>query len=188
MLGSWGYLGIFIAVFVGNLGVPVPEETVMLAAGFLAGRVLLDPNELSEDGTVAVSGASVSDDGRLLAYSTSSGGSDWQTWRVRDVATGTDTGDLIEWSKFSGAAWRKDASGFYYGAPERPAAGSEYLRHRGDAWLATLRDLIYLSDISTRYIEASRLVRSHQSETAPQRRRAQLHGPRCVRGLQCPEG
>jgi membrane protein DedA with SNARE-associated domain len=42
LLGSWGYLGIFIAVFIGNLGVPVPEETVMLAAGFLAGRVLLD--------------------------------------------------------------------------------------------------------------------------------------------------
>ena len=42
LLATWGYLGIFIAVFVGNLGVPVPEETVMLAAGFLAGRSLLD--------------------------------------------------------------------------------------------------------------------------------------------------
>jgi membrane protein DedA with SNARE-associated domain len=42
LLTAWGYLGIFIAVFVGNLGVPVPEETVMLAAGFLAGRALLD--------------------------------------------------------------------------------------------------------------------------------------------------
>jgi prolyl oligopeptidase len=96
-----------------------------------AGQVLLDPNELSEDGTVAVSGASVSDDGLLLAYSTSSGGSDWQTWRVREVASGTDTGDLIEWSKFSGAAWRKDGSGFYYGAPERPEQGSEYLAANG---------------------------------------------------------
>src|SRR5271156_6137460 len=42
LLSTWGYLGIFVAVFVGNLGVPVPEETVMLAAGFLAGQVLLD--------------------------------------------------------------------------------------------------------------------------------------------------
>ena len=42
LLATWGYLGIFIAVFVGNLGIPVPEETVMLAAGFLAGRSLLD--------------------------------------------------------------------------------------------------------------------------------------------------
>src|SRR5271154_4682313 len=42
LLATWGYLGIFAAVFVGNLGVPVPEESVMLAAGFLAGQVLLD--------------------------------------------------------------------------------------------------------------------------------------------------
>ena len=42
VVAAWGYLGIFIAVFVGNLGIPVPEETVMLAAGFLAGRSLLD--------------------------------------------------------------------------------------------------------------------------------------------------
>jgi len=95
------------------------------------GRPLLDPNVLSADGTAAVSGASVSDDGSLLAYSISSGGSDWQTWRVRDVATGEDTGDLVEWSKFSDAAWRKDASGFYYGAPERPEPGAEYLAENG---------------------------------------------------------
>ncbi len=96
-----------------------------------AGQPLLDPNVLSADGTVAVSGAEVSDDGRLLAYSTSTGGSDWQTWRVRDVATGKDTDDLVEWSKFSGAAWRKDGSGFYYGAPERPETGREYLAADG---------------------------------------------------------
>ena len=42
ILATWGYLGIFVCVFVGNLGVPVPEETVMLAAGFLAGRNILD--------------------------------------------------------------------------------------------------------------------------------------------------
>ncbi|MDO8434311.1 MAG: DedA family protein [Candidatus Binatus sp.] len=41
-LGEWGYLGIFVCVFIGNLGIPVPEETVMLAAGFLSGRELLD--------------------------------------------------------------------------------------------------------------------------------------------------
>jgi len=92
-----------------------------------SGQPLLDPNGLSADGTVAVSGAEVSDDGRLLAYATSAGGSDWQTWRVRDVATGKDTDDVIEWSKFSGAAWRKDATGFYYCALDRPEAGREYL-------------------------------------------------------------
>lgn len=96
-----------------------------------AGRLLLDPNALSADGTVAVSGAYVSDDGELLAYSTSSGGSDWQTWRIREVNTGANRDDLVEWSKFSGAAWRKDGSGFYYGAPDRPAEGREYLAADG---------------------------------------------------------
>jgi prolyl oligopeptidase len=95
------------------------------------GRALLDPNELSGDGTVAVSGARVTDDGSLLAYSTSSGGSDWQTWRIRDVRTGADLPDVVEWSKFSTAAWRKDGAGFYYGAPDRPASGTELLAADG---------------------------------------------------------
>ena len=95
------------------------------------GTPLLDPNGLSADGTVAVTGTEISDDGALLAYGTSTGGSDWQTWRVRDVATGTDLPDLVEWAKFTTAAWRKDASGFYYGAPDRPAEGAELLAAAG---------------------------------------------------------
>jgi prolyl oligopeptidase len=91
------------------------------------GRVLLDPNTLSADGTTAVSAVSVSHDGALLAYATSDGGSDWLTWRVRDVATGEDLADVIEWSKFSGAAWRGDGSGFFYGAMRPASAGAEYL-------------------------------------------------------------
>jgi prolyl oligopeptidase len=91
------------------------------------GRVLLDPNTLSADGTIAVSAVSVSDDGTLLAYATSGGGSDWLTWQVRDVATGADLADVIEWSKFSGAAWRSDGSGFFYSAMQPASAGAEYL-------------------------------------------------------------
>jgi prolyl oligopeptidase len=91
------------------------------------GRVLLDPNTLSADGTTAISGVFASDDGTLLAYATSDGGSDWLTWRVRDVATGSDHGDVIEWSKFSGAAWRGDGSGFFYSAMQPTSAGAEYL-------------------------------------------------------------
>lgn len=86
-------------------------------------RVLLDPNKLSQDGTVALSGWSVSDDGRHLAYSVSSGGSDWQTWRVRDVATGEDLPDLVQWSKFSGASWDKEGKGFYYSRYDAPKEG-----------------------------------------------------------------
>ncbi|MFH1810176.1 MAG: prolyl oligopeptidase family serine peptidase [Pseudomonadota bacterium] len=84
-------------------------------------RLLLDPNTLSEDGTVALSSLSVSRDGTHLAYSTSSAGSDWQEWRVRDVATGTDSDDHLRWSKFSGAAWTPDGKGFYYSAYDPPS-------------------------------------------------------------------
>ena len=95
------------------------------------GRVLLDPNTLSEDGTVAVSGIRVTSDGSLLAYATSASGSDWQTWRVRDTRTGGDLGDVVEWAKSDSAAWLEDRSGFYYMAPEPPAPGTEYLAASG---------------------------------------------------------
>jgi prolyl oligopeptidase len=95
------------------------------------GRPLLDPNALAEDGTAAVGAAAVTSDGRLLAYSISVSGSDWQTWRVRDVESGDDLPDLVEWSKFGEAAWRKDGSGFYYSAPARPPEGGEYLAETG---------------------------------------------------------
>ncbi len=87
------------------------------------GRVLLDPNTLSKDGTVALSGISLTEDGRLMAYSVSVAGSDWQTWKVREVATGKDLADEIRWSKASGASWLKDGSGFYYSRYEAPKEG-----------------------------------------------------------------
>lgn len=77
-------------------------------------QVLLDPNTLSEDGTVALIGMSVTDDGRYLAYTLSQSGSDWQTIHVRDVDAGADTGDVIQWCKFTNAAWLPDNGGFYY--------------------------------------------------------------------------
>jgi len=86
-------------------------------------RVLLDPNTLSSDGTAAVSGVSFSDDGRYMAWAQSDGGSDWKTWRVRDLTSGQDLPDLIEWSKFSGAAWMPDGSGFYYARYAEPEQG-----------------------------------------------------------------
>jgi prolyl oligopeptidase len=88
-------------------------------------RMLLDPNTLSKDGTVALSGISVSDDGNWLAYSTSAAGSDWQEWRVREVATGKDTEDRLEWTKFTRAAWAQDGTGFFYGRFDQPPAGAE---------------------------------------------------------------
>jgi prolyl oligopeptidase len=103
------------------------NQAVLLRARGLdaAPEVLLDPNTLSEDGTVALAegGLGFTDDGRQMAWASSSAGSDWRAWRVREVATGEDGPDLVGWSKFSGAAWKKDGSGFYYGRFAEPAEG-----------------------------------------------------------------
>ncbi len=103
---------------------PQPVLYVMDRPG-AAGEVLVDPNTLSPDGTVALVDAVPSPDGRLLAYATADAGSDWLTWRVLDIADKTLLPDVVEWSKFSTSAWRVDATGFFYGAPRRPEPGQE---------------------------------------------------------------
>jgi prolyl oligopeptidase len=87
--------------------------------------LLIDPNTLSQDGTIALSEWEPSDDGRLLAYALSDGGSDWRTLRVRDVATGHDLPDEIRWAKFTSIAWQPDGSGFYYSRYDAPAGENE---------------------------------------------------------------
>jgi prolyl oligopeptidase len=89
-------------------------------------KVLLDPNILSEDGTVALTYWKLSRDGNLLAYATSSSGSDWQIWRVRDVNTRKDLPDLVQWSKFSNVTWNNDNAGFYYAAYDQPEHAETY--------------------------------------------------------------
>jgi prolyl oligopeptidase len=88
-------------------------------------RVLLDPNTLSRDGTVALSGVSPSKDGRLIAYGIAAAGSDWNEWKVREVATGQDAPDLIKWVKFSSAEWAPNGQGFYYGRYPEPRPGDD---------------------------------------------------------------
>ena len=90
-----------------------------------APRVLLDPNTLSADGTVSLKNTSPNEDGTLLAYGLSRAGSDWEEFRVRDVATGKDRDDVIQWVKFSGASWMKDGSGFFYSRFDEPKSGDE---------------------------------------------------------------
>jgi len=87
--------------------------------------VLLDPNKLSSDGTIALSGYSISDDGKLMAYGISKAGSDWQEWKVRDVTTATDLADEVKWVKFSGASWTKDGKGFFYSRYDEPVKADE---------------------------------------------------------------
>jgi prolyl oligopeptidase len=103
------------------------NQAVLLVSESLSAepRVLIDPNAISPDGTVSLSNWSISDDGKLIAYSLSRSGADWLEWRVRDVATGKDRDDLLKWSKFSGASWLKDGSGFYYSRFDEPKAGEE---------------------------------------------------------------
>ncbi|MEI9936557.1 MAG: prolyl oligopeptidase family serine peptidase [Pseudomonadota bacterium] len=88
-------------------------------------KPLLDPNALSKDGTVALGSFEFSNDGKRMAYGLAEAGSDWQVWRVRDVATATDTTDVLRWVKFSGASWSHDDRGFYYAGFDPPKPGDE---------------------------------------------------------------
>ena len=89
-------------------------------------QVLLDPNEWSDDGTIALGGTAFSDDGKYVTYAMSEAGSDWRTWRVMEVATRQLLPDEISWSKSSGAAWTKDSRGFFYGRFAEPEEGAAF--------------------------------------------------------------
>ena len=84
-------------------------------------RVLVDPNKWSKDGTVALSGTFFTDDGKLMAYAVSSGGSDWRELHVLDVDSGKVLDDKLKWVKFSGASWTPDNKGFFYNRYDEPS-------------------------------------------------------------------
>ena len=83
-------------------------------------RVLIDPNQFSDDGTVSLGGTSISNDASHIAYSISDGGSDWRTWKIMNIETGEVLDDELNWAKFSGASWENDDSGFYYRKYDEP--------------------------------------------------------------------
>jgi len=89
-------------------------------------RVLLDPNTLSEKGTTALADVAFDKKGALMAYALSEAGSDWRTWRVKDVATGKDMDDVIKWSKFASASFAPDGKGFYYARYPEPKEGEAF--------------------------------------------------------------
>jgi prolyl oligopeptidase len=109
-----------------NSGLQAQQVLWTMPSPDAEGEVLIDPNTWSGDGTAALTGMAFSKDGRWLAHARSDHGSDWMTWRVRRIGDDRDQPDVIEWSKFSGAAWAPDGSGFYYGAYDPPAAGEAY--------------------------------------------------------------
>ena len=88
-------------------------------------RVLLDPNTLSSDGTVALSAVAESPNGKLLGYGVSVSGSDWKELRVRDVENGRDMRDTLKWVKFSSLSWTRDSKGFFYSGYGAPATGNQ---------------------------------------------------------------
>jgi prolyl oligopeptidase len=87
-------------------------------------QVLIDPNTLSSDGTVALTSWDVSDDGRYFGYGTAAAGSDWNDLHVREIATGRDLPDHLRWIKFSGLSWTHDNAGFFYSRYPEPAANA----------------------------------------------------------------
>lgn len=89
-------------------------------------RILLDPNTLSSDGTSALNNWSISPDGKWLAYAISTSGSDWQIWFIRSVDSGKDLPESLEWSKFSGATWVNDNTGFFYAPFPIPSEGETF--------------------------------------------------------------
>ena len=122
------------------------NQSVLYVQDSLEGepRVFLDPNKLSDDGTVALTGLSFSHDGKYAAYTISRSGSDWTEIYVLDTATGQLLDDHIEWAKFTGAAWHYtllgmegeifarslsaawQGDGFYYSAYDAPVKGKEF--------------------------------------------------------------
>ncbi|MCA9718339.1 MAG: prolyl oligopeptidase family serine peptidase, partial [Myxococcales bacterium] len=89
-------------------------------------KVFLDPNTLSEDGTVALGSFTPGPKGKLVAYGIKRAGSDWEEFKVRDIKTGKDLPDHIQWSKFSEISWTKDGKGFFYARFAAPKEGETF--------------------------------------------------------------
>ncbi|MGI8499471.1 MAG: prolyl oligopeptidase family serine peptidase [Gemmatimonadaceae bacterium] len=90
-----------------------------------ADQLVIDPNELSPDGSVAISGFTPSPDGRYLLFGVAQGGSDWRTLVVRELDSGRQMPDTIRWLKGGGASWTKDGNGFFYSRFPQPEAGKQ---------------------------------------------------------------
>ncbi|MBV8637348.1 MAG: S9 family peptidase, partial [Candidatus Eremiobacteraeota bacterium] len=111
--------------FTRNTGLQNQSVLYTMTGAHGAPRVLIDPNTLSSDGTVALGGSQVSWDAKYIAYATQTSGSDWLTWHVRDIATGQDLSDELNWSKFGDASWLPDNKSFLYPRYDQPAPGQE---------------------------------------------------------------
>jgi len=104
------------------------NQSVLYTLDFLEdeAEMLLDPNQWSEDGTIALTGYEISEDGRYMAYGRSEAGSDWRTWRIMRIADRKVLDDEIRWMKFSGVSWTKDSKGFFYSRYNEPSEDEQF--------------------------------------------------------------
>jgi len=104
-----------------NSGLQRQSPVFMRTSVNAPATLVIDPNVISEDGSISLSTWMPSPDARLLAYGLAEGGADWNTVRVRDMTTGTDLSDEVRWMRFSNIAWTNDSKGFFYSRyPEPP--------------------------------------------------------------------
>jgi prolyl oligopeptidase len=103
------------------------RQSVWYVRGSLDGaeRMVIDPNTLSPDGSVALAGFSPSPDGRYLLYGVSQGGADWRTLLVQDLASAKQLADTVRWLKGGGSSWTKDGNGFFYSRFPEPEPGKQ---------------------------------------------------------------
>jgi prolyl oligopeptidase len=128
MTELWNYSRVGIPISEGgklfyarNTGLQRQAVVFMRAGVDAPPEAVLDPNAISEDGSVSVAQWQPSPDAKLLAYGLAEGGADWNTIRVRDLATGKDLNDEVRWMRFSDVKWTKDSKGFFYSRyPEPP--------------------------------------------------------------------
>jgi prolyl oligopeptidase len=126
----WNYPRVAVPVLEGghlfyrkNAGLQRQSPIYMRASADAPATLVIDPNVISEEGTVALSDYQPSPDAKLLAYGLSEGGADWTTIHVRDIASGKDLSDEVRWMRFSNISWTKDAKGFYYSRYPEPPKG-----------------------------------------------------------------
>jgi prolyl oligopeptidase len=124
----WNYPRVSVPVVEGgklfyakNTGLQRQAPLYVRASATAPPSLVIDPNEISEDGSVSLSQWTPSPDGKLLAYGLSEGGADWNTVHVRDLTAGTDLSDEVRWMRFSNISWTNDSKGFFYSRyPEPP--------------------------------------------------------------------
>jgi prolyl oligopeptidase len=106
-----------------NSGLEKQSRVFMRTSLNAAPTLVIDPNVISKDGSVALGAIAPSPDGKLLAYTLSEGGADWQTVQVRELESGRDLTDSVKWMRFSGLSWTRDSKGFFYSRYPEPPAG-----------------------------------------------------------------